>query len=221
MRLHNRMLLVLAGLVAVAACGPAEKTVVDKYFRAINGEDNDTLGSFATVGFDQKVDSWKIVQAGEAVEDEAPLPGLVANVKEIEKWISANKKEYQDYYFDHQAAVDELRDIAKKKGAVPPKLRSISSVWDGYVQKERQLKRELKDAKDAVDFEQANVRRSLGDIKDLESAMTRTTKTIDLQLTIEGQPQDYSMVLRQYKPVDAGDRRVISRWVITGLDPKS
>jgi hypothetical protein len=221
MSLRCKVLLFLTGLVAVAACGPAEKTVVDKYFGAINREDNDTLNSFATVGFDHKVDSWKIVGVGEAVEDEAPLPGLIAAAEEIEKRISANKKEYQDYYFDHQAAVDELREITKNRGAIPPRLRSVADVWDGYVQKERQLKKEHKDAKNAVDLEQSNVRRSLEEIKDPEAAMIRITKSIELQLTIDGQLSEYYMVLRQYKPVDAGSRRVISRWVVTELEPKS
>jgi hypothetical protein len=203
MRMRGRLLLILAGVVLFAACGPAEKTVIDKYFGAVNRGDNQTLGSFATVGFDKQVDAWKIAGVGEAVEDDGPLPKLYQAVKDIEQKIAANKKEYRDYYYDHQAQVDQVIGINKKKGIIPSRLSSIAKDWDKYVQLERQLKDQLKQATDVMEAERRNVNASLGEIADIETRESkRITKVVDLDLTIEGGVKPYAMTLSQYVLVD-------------------
>ena len=54
MRNGIRHLLVLTGLgLVLAACGHRDQRLVDQYFNAVNSKDNQTLGSFAAVGFDK------------------------------------------------------------------------------------------------------------------------------------------------------------------------
>ena len=47
------------------------------------------------------------------------------------------------------------------------------------------------------------------------------TKNVDLTLTINGQPQNYTMSLRKYElEGDGSGARMMSRWVVQSLDPK-
>ena len=76
MRSVIRHLLVLTGLgLALAACGHRDQRLVDQYFNAVNSKDNQTLGSFAAVGFDKKVDRWRIATVlGLALSASFPVP---------------------------------------------------------------------------------------------------------------------------------------------------
>jgi len=100
----------LTGLgLALAACGHRDQRLVDQYFNAVNAKDNQTLGSFAAVGFDKKVDRWRI--AKESDEEKAPIPltDLIAKQKELEKAVADNKKAATAYSMDHYAEVDAVR----------------------------------------------------------------------------------------------------------------
>ena len=64
----------LAAAAFLTACGHPEKVVVDKYFQAVNAKDNQTLGSFASIDFDKKVDRVEIHKTLSETKDAAPLP---------------------------------------------------------------------------------------------------------------------------------------------------
>ena len=79
---------VLAGLfVVTTACGHKDQRLVDQYFSAVNAKDNQTLSSFAAVGFDKKVDKWRIAKEGDEEKSPMPLPDLVAKQKGLEKYL--------------------------------------------------------------------------------------------------------------------------------------
>jgi hypothetical protein len=62
---------------------------------------------------------------------------------------------------------------------------------------------------------------SVGEVQGVEALEgEQLSKQVDLDLTIGGQPQKYTMTLRKYelKPAEGGNR-VISRWIVTGLQP--
>src|SRR5947209_7685505 len=101
------------GMAAIAAtlvaCAPPEKFVIEKYFQAVNSKDNDTLTSFALVGFDKKVDAWEIKKSNPEVKETAPLADLVKKSKDLEARLADNKKKYNSYFLDNMNAVDEVR----------------------------------------------------------------------------------------------------------------
>jgi hypothetical protein len=201
------------------ACGHPEKVVVEKYFQAVNAKDKQTLGSFALVDFDQKVDKWSITGSTTEPNAKAPLPDLVKAQKDIEAQIADNKKKYNSYFLDHMKEVDELKEIRKSGGKVPAKLSTTATDWESFEQKEKDLRRQLTAAKKAVDNEKKNMATSVGNIDQIEGLEGDVlTKHLDLELTIGGQPQAYKMTLKKYdvKPTQ-GVGKVISRWVVTGL----
>jgi hypothetical protein len=217
MRHRGRAAWVILALSAAVACSShPEKSVVDSYFNAVNAQDNQTLSSFATVNFDKKVQRWNIKKTLEETKSPVSLPDLVAKVRETEKAILDNTKAARAYNDDHYK---ELTDIkALKKGApVPAKLQPMAAEWDNFNKKDRELKKTLAEAKDAVEKEKRNASLSLGAMDDMEGVSGDvTTKKILLGLTIDGQERDYVMTLRKYDVKGAGAR---SRWMIQGLTP--
>jgi len=217
MRNGIRHLLVLTGLgLVLAACGHRDQRLVDQYFNAVNSKDNQTLGSFAAVGFDKKVDRWKI--AKESDEEKAPIPltDLIAKQKELEKAVAENKKAATAYSMDHYAEVDQVREARKAGKPVPGKLQAVAAEWDKYNQKDRDLKKALADATAAVEKEKRNLERSLGPTENAEGLSgDMLTKRLDLVLTINGQDQPYVMTLRKYDI--KGSAR--PRWVVHDLKP--
>src|SRR5881628_1969239 len=130
MRNGIRHLSGLAGLglalLALAACGHRDQRLVDQYFNAVNAKDNQTLSSFAAVGFDKKVDRWRITKEGSEERSPMPLTDLVNKQKELEKAVADNKKAAQTYSFDHLADVDQVRELRKGAKPVPAKLSSVA-----------------------------------------------------------------------------------------------
>ena len=217
MRSVIRHLLILTGLgLALAACGHRDQRLVDQYFNAVNTKDNQTLGSFAAVGFDKKVDRWRI--AKESDEEKAPIPltDLIAKQKELEKAVAENKKAATAYSMDHYAEVDQVREARKAGKPVPGKLQAVAAEWDKYNQKDRDLKKALADATAAVEKEKRNLERSLGPTENAEGLSgDMVTKRLDLVLTINGEDQPYVMTLRKYDI--KGSAR--PRWVVQDLKP--
>jgi hypothetical protein len=199
-----------------AACGHPEKSVVDSYFNAVNAHDNQTLTSFAVVSFDKPVQRWTIKKTLEETKTPVALPDLVAKVKDTEKALADNTKAAQAYNNDHWKERDALK--ALKPGApVPAKLQPVATEWENFNKKDRELKKALAEARDAVEKEKRTASLSLGGADDLESMTGNViTKKILLGLTIDGQERDYVMTLRKYDVKGAGAR---SRWMIQGLAP--
>jgi hypothetical protein len=213
---------IIAGLaLAVAACGDPAKSVVDKYFRAIQAQDNQTMASFAVVSFDKKVESWEVVQFHPEARSPATLPDLAAKVADLDAQLAENKKAYNAYFLDHPAEVDEVRELLREGKDIPKKLTEIAEDWQAFVDKEKELKKAFAEARDAVSKEKKNVSLSVGQLDNLDQLQGEAvSKNVDLTLTIAGQPQNYTMTLRKYEleTEDTG-ARAMSRWVIFDLQP--
>lgn len=224
MRQASRALLAVTAALVAVACGGGEKRVVDQYFNAVRAKDNQTLASFAAVSFEQPVDSWKITGTSPETKSAAMLPDLVKKVQDIEAQIAANKKDAGAYSLDHYADIDQVKDLRKKGGAVPAKLTAVAQRWDEFNEKDRDLKRQLAQAKAAVEKEKRSATLSVGQLDDLEQLPGEVLeKKVDLDLTIKGQTKPYVMTLRKYelKREAQGAQRVISRWVVQELEPKA
>ena len=217
MRSGIRHLSVVAGLgLTLTACGHREQRLVDQYFNAVNAKDNQTLGSFAAVGFDKKVDRWRIAKESDEEKGPMPLTELATRQKELDKALADNKKAATAYSMDHYAEVTQVRDARAAGKPVPAKLGAIAAEWDKYNQKDRDLKKQLADATAGVEREKRNLERSLGPTENTEGLSgDMLTKRLDLVLTINGQDQPYVMTLRKYDI--KGSAR--PRWVIQDLKP--
>jgi hypothetical protein len=218
MRNRFTTLWVLAGLaLAAVACGHKDQRLVDQYFNAVNAKDNQTLSSFAAVGFDKKVDKWRIAKEGDEEKTPMPLPELLAKQKDLEKQVADNKKAAGTYQLDHYAEVTQVREARSAGKPVPGKLSGVAAEWDKYNQKDRDLKKALAETNAALEREKRNAVRSLGSAAENVETLTGdvVNKRLDLVLTIDGQEKPYVMTIRRY---DAkGTAR--PRWVVQDLKP--
>jgi hypothetical protein len=219
----KRFLAVLALAGAAAACGHPEKGVVDQYFNAVNANDTQTLSSFAAVTFDQKVEKWAIKKTISEDKRAAALPDLSQKAKDADAAVAANKKAASAWSLDNYGDIDQVREARKKNQPVPAKLTATAQKWDEYNDKDRQLKKSLAEARDAVEKEKRNVARSVGEVENVETLQGEVTeKVIELDLTVKGETKPYVMTLRKYElKRDGGGPRVMSRWVIQDLKPSA
>lgn len=217
-----RGVLIAAASVAAVACGHPEQKVVDQYFAAVNQGDDQTLASFAAVKFDKKVQSWSITEPGEEKRVPAELPNLVKKFADTEAAIADNKKAYNTYFLDHPKEVDQVRDLLKKDAAIPAGLKKYGDDWKAFTEKERDLKKQLVEAKAAVDKEKRAVLLSVGQADDVESMTGEMiTKTVVMNLTIDGAAKPYAMGLRKYEMMTPGSTgKPQGRWVVAALDPR-
>ena len=215
----------LALALGVAACGGGpEANVINQYFTALRANDTNTLTSFATVQFDQKVDSYKIVSVGPEARTPATLPDLVAKQKQLEADLAKNNRDAKAWGNDLNVypKLDEVRSLEQKGAKIPAALEPIHQKWTTFNDKDRELKKGLADAKAAVEREKRIATLSLGALEDLETLKGDViTKDVDLTMTVAGQAKPYVMTLRKYDVSGGTGSRLVSRWVVFGLTPKS
>jgi hypothetical protein len=212
---------VLAAGAWSAACGGPEKRVIDQYFNALRANDNTTLTSFAAVAFDKKVDAWKIKGATPETRSPATLPELAKKVSDLEAELAANKKAAGAYSLEHYADIDKVKELQKAGKPTPGNLKEVADRWAQFNDKDRELKRSLAEAKSALEREKRNATLSLGQQADVEKLSGEVvSKTVEVDLTIGGQVQPYTMTLRKYEVTGGSGPRTVSRWVIQNIAPK-
>ncbi len=215
----------MALALAVVACGGgAERNVVNQYFTALKANDTNTLTSFAMVQFSQPVQDWKVTAVSPETRVPAPLPDLVKKQKDLEAELAKNTREARAWGNDLAVyqKLDQVRAAEQKGGKVPPALEPIRQKWTAYNNKDRELKKASTDAKNAVEREKRNVALSVGNVDDLDNLKGEmVSKDVDLDLTIDGQKKPYVMALRKYEMTGSTGQRMVSRWVVQNLTPKS
>jgi len=221
MREWKKALLVALAAAAALACSGSEGKVVNQYFSALRQQDDQTLSSFAAVKFDKKVESWSITEAAPEERQPAALSQLVNQLRDAERAFDENKKAYRAYFLQYPTEVDKVQEAMKKGASVPASLKVHADKWQEFLDKEKELKKKVADAKLALDKEKRLVQLSVGQVEDLESLTGEMlTKRLTVDLTIGGQPQPHQMVLRQYELQGAQGNRMMSRWIVLELQPK-
>jgi hypothetical protein len=224
MRRTTALAVALGLAVAGLACSSAEKNVINQYFTALRANDQGTLTSFAMVAFDQQVDDWKVVRVGPETKTPVTLPDLVKKEKDLEAQQAANRKDYQAWGNDLSVypKLDQIREVRAKNGKLPVALQPVAEKYDAFQAKDRDLKKAVSEAKEAVDRERRNVALSVGQVEDVDTLGGESlSKDVDVDLTIKGQVKPYVMTLRKYELSGGKGPRMVSRWVVQSITPKA
>ena len=225
MRERTTALAVALGLaVAGLACSSAEKNVINQYFTALRANDQGTLTSFAMVAFDQKVDDWKVVSVGPETKTPVALPDLVKKQKDLEAELAKNTRDARAWGNDLNVypKLDQVRSLEQKGQKIPASLEPVHQKWSEFNTKDRELKKAVSEAKEAVEREKRNVALSVGQVEDIETLGGEVlSKDVDLNLTIGGQVKPYVMTMRKYELTGGTGPRMISRWVVQSITPKA
>ncbi len=215
--------LALGLAIAGLACSSAEKNVVNQYFTALRANDQGTLTSFAMVAFDQKVDDWTVVNIGPEAKAAVTLPDLVKKQKELEAQLATNTRDARAWGNDLNVypKLDQVRSLEQKGQKIPASLESVHQKWSEFNTKDRDLKKGVAEAKEAVEREKRNVALSVGQVDDIDSLGGEVlSKDVDVNLTINGQVKPYVMTLRKYELTGGTGPRMISRWVVETIKAK-
>jgi hypothetical protein len=222
MRMRGAARWATLGVAALSvACGGSETRVVDQYFNALKANDNATLTSFAAVAFDKKVDAWKIRGSSPETRSPAILPDLAKKAADLEAELAANKKAAGAYSLEKYSDIDKVKELQKSGKPVPGNLKDVADKWTQFNEKDRELKKQLAEAKAALEREKRNASLSVGQQEDVAKLSGEVvSKTVDVDLTIGGQVQPYVMTLRKYELSGNSGPRQVSRWVIQNIQPK-
>lgn len=214
---HSRF--VTLGLAAaVIACGGQEAQVVERYFRAVQAKDAQTMAGFSTVQFDGAVKSWKVTNVGEEQRSAAPLPDLDAKMKAAAEAEANNKKEYNAYFNAHPVEVDRVQKLIESRGAIPAALAKTAADWQKFIEQDKALKSAAADAKSAFEREKRLVAMSTGQTADVEKLTgDLVVKEVTIDLETDGDVKPYKMTLRKYEVSAGAGPKPMSRWLITGL----
>ena len=224
MRRTTALAVALGLAMAGLACSSAEKNVINQYFTALRANDQGTLTSFAMVAFDQKVDDWNVVAVGPETKTPVTLPDLVKKQKELEAQQTANKKDYQAWGNDLAVypKLDQVREARTKNAKVPVALQPVAEKYDSFLAKDREFKKSVGEAKEAVERERRNVTLSVGQVEDVDNLAGEVfSKDVDVNLTINGQVKPYVITMRKYELKGGSGPRMVSRWVVESITPKT
>jgi len=230
--MRNKALIVIGLLVAFLAiqgCSSApEKTLLKKYFNAVQMNDNDTMSSMALEPFQPELGSWSLVSIGPEKIEPASLPAL--NTAEIEA------KKLQDAQIgptidadgalkDAQFEKDTSRSAAGK-AAAQRKIDELQAKYDVENGKMQEYKKAYNAAKAAAAAEEEMTMFSLG-ARELPTVRELTgnvhSKDVEIAVTNRaGVTKNYKLAMRQYLLKDeANNIPHRGRWVIIKFEPLS
>lgn len=228
--MRKRTLIVLgifAAFIVIQGCMSApEKTLLKKYFNAVQMNDNDTMSSMALEPLQPELGSWSILNIGADKIEPAALPDL--NKAEIEA------KKLQDAQIgptidadtavkDAQFEMDTTRS-AGAKATLKKRVEELQAKYDIENGKMQELKKAFNAAKTAAAAEEEMTMFSLGQ---RELAIVREltgnvhTKEVDISISNRaGVAKKYRLLLKQYLLKDeANNIRYNGRWVIIKFEP--
>ncbi|HOW85872.1 MAG TPA: hypothetical protein P5119_01790 [Candidatus Aminicenantes bacterium] len=230
--MRKRTLIVLGVFVAffvIQGCSSApEKTLLKKYFNAVQMNDNDTMSSMALEPLQPELGSWSVLSIGVEKIEPATLPGL--NTAEIEA------KKLQDAQIgptidadsavkDAQFDMDTTRSSAAK-AALKKKVDELQAKYDIENGKMQEYKKAYNAAKTAAAEEEEMTMFSLG-VRELPNVRMLTgnvhSKDVDVSITNRaGVTKKYKLLLKQYLLKDeASNLAHRGRWVIIKFEPIS
>jgi hypothetical protein len=228
--MRKRTLIVLglfAAFIVIQGCMSApEKTLLKKYFNAVQMNDNDTMSSMALEPLQPELGSWSILNIGADKVEPAALPDL--NKAEIEA------KKLQDAQIgptidadtavkDAQFEMDTTRS-AGAKATLKKQVEQLQAKYDLENGKMQELKKAYNAAKTAAAAEEEMTMFSLGQrelaiVRELTG--TVHTKEVDISISNRaGVAKKYRLLLKQYLLKDeANNIRYNGRWVIIKFEP--
>jgi len=229
--MRKRTLIVLGVFVAffiIQGCTSApEKTLLKKYFNAVQMNDNDTLSSIALEPFQPELGSWSIVSLGPEQVEPATLPQLNAAEIEAKKMQDAQIGPTLDAdtaLKDAQFEMDTTRSASAKR-TLKAQVDELQKKYDVENAKMQDFKKAYNAAKAAAAVEEEMTMFSLG-ARELPAVRSLTgdvhAKEVEVSITNRsGVTKNYKLHMRQYELKDDNGLRHPGRWVIIRFEPLS
>lgn len=209
-------------LQLVACGGGPERTLLRTFFTALQSNDNATLSSMSSVGFEGTVQDYEIVSSAE----ETTRPFRLADLqKAAEEAKTARDEHWEEFGAFQDEHFDDLEVIRKRVEEEPDyrfsgRRGEVQTEWDRWRDERSQHETALREANEAVEKERIQASMSVMGATTM-AAFSGEVATRDVVVNVttaeEGQKQ-YRFTLSKYNLV-AGDNHPASRWIITAIEP--
>lgn len=227
--MRRKSLVVLAvclSLVVAQSCGSKpEQNLLQSYFHAVSLNDVQTMSSIAVDPIKIDAESWMVTKVSEEKILPAPLSALGQSEAELKKQYDQSVAPTIDAKDTLDNAKDEYTSArtAAAKAAAKAKMDEAQKKYDAQYESNRNILKQLNDAKAEADKEEQITSFSLGagqlpNIRDLKGDVH--TKDVEIQVkTKSGETQNWKLTIRMYNLRDeaAGFSRR-GRWVITNFE---
>ncbi len=215
-------------LSAGCAGGGAEKTTIDKFFRASRLRDNVTVGNISMAQYDPRVEgqveSTSIVSVTE--EQVTPLHlrelGKAADeAKKADDEFTNKKRAYQDQHIDE---LNRLQAAQKKGQALKGKDSEFQREWQKWVDDTKESSKKLSDAREQLLAERGVADTSVMnpqtpvDPTQYEGELATKDYTISAEvITPTGQHVTRTLVITMQQARLKGDKPITGKWIITKI----
>ena len=168
------LLLVLFSIMFLMnSCQKPAEIIVTKYFQAMKNLDRDTMTSMAIEPKDLKYESYEIVSISEPVMEPSKLPGLMEELKNVEKRRADQAREALDKKADVEDLQDELELVRRRS-------------------KKSELRRQIAEAEKAQEAAEQKYREIIAERGEIKKKIEVQKNLIKLSTSIDEKPELYT-----------------------------
>jgi hypothetical protein len=209
-------------LSLTAACRSAEEELVDRFLRASQRGDSETVAALSLVAFPEEIPDWEFVSVGPLRSEPYRIPELRADVEAAEDRRDAQFKEFgefrQQHYDDLARIQRRLRDEPDYSFTGP--LLELNEAWEQYRQARRDVVTRLHEAEMELEREIRRVNRSL-QRESTPEYLTGEMLLRDLRVRIAESGRTYVVTVIRYELVNQFDAVVPTRWIVAAVEPEA
>ncbi|MFW6140310.1 MAG: hypothetical protein ACOC5S_03025 [Acidobacteriota bacterium] len=192
-----------------------EKTLLDRYFHAMDFNDSNTLSTIAIEPADFEFDSWGIVNVTEEYTETFELPELDKKGKELKKKLDDHTVETLNVRDEVDAAKFEME--RRRTRANINKFDEAEEKYNKLYEENKELRKEYNEVRDAADREEETALFSLGgdfsQVRQFEGDVHK--KEVEVKVQRNGEEANYKIYMRRYELKDPTTNITHSgRWII-------
>ena len=209
-------------LQLIACGGGPERALLRTFFTAHQTNDNATLASMSTVGFEGTVESYEIVSVSEETPQPFRLPDLLDAAEGAKTTRDEHWEEFGIFQDEHFEDIEAIQERAEQE----PDYRfsgrrgELQTEWERWREERSAHETALREANAAVDRERTQASMSVMSATTLTGFSGEVvTKDVIVNVTTQEEGQKpYRFTLSKYN-LTAGENSPPSRWIITGIEP--
>ena len=198
----------LAGVLILAviftvSCSKPEKSLLERYFRAVQMQDNDTLSSMAVEPVSFVFTKWELKSVGEQKAIDSDYTAFAQAYADVEKELNELKPKVLDSNDAYEAAK------AKKGNAAA--LAEAEKSRETMIGQYKEVQQRLQKAKDDLENVKVVIKKSLGEQTEPEGiSLKKEEKTVVINIVGPTGAKDYNVIHCRYN-IENGQ---MGRWII-------
>ena len=213
-------LFVGVAFLLVSGCAGQEEQVLNTFFTAIQGGDDNAIQSVSLAKFPGNVESWELVEIG--AESQAPftLPELHGELEKKRSELRIETEKYANFAGDNRSLFDEYKkkheDDADEK--FTGELGEFQVAWEERMQQLGVIEKEVETLDQEAEALRSVAGLSLNTAVNEKFAGDVKGKVLQLKVNDGSAEKSYTFTLERYELVNK-ERNMspIARWIITDI----